>query len=137
MIPTTTIRSTRKRSLLAIAAIGLLPACAADTGADPQLPPAAAEGRSVARSKGCSACHGSDGGGGVGPPFVGLYGSEVAIQGQDDTVTADRDYLVRSIVEPSAQLVEGYNLPMPRTELTDDEIDAMIAYIEALAEQAP
>jgi len=137
MIPTTTIRNTRKRSLLAVAAIGLLPACAADAGADPKLPPAAAEGRSVARSRGCAACHGTNGAGGVGPPFVGLFGSEVVVQGQDEPVIADRDYLVRAIVEPSAQLVEGYNLPMPRTELTDDEIDAVIAYIEALAELTP
>jgi cytochrome c oxidase subunit 2 len=137
MIPPTTIWTTMKRSLFVIAAIGLLPACAADAGADLDLPPAASEGRSVARSKGCAACHGADGAGGVGPPFVGLFGSEVVVQGQDEPVIADREYLVRSIVEPNAQLVEGYNLPMPRTELTDDEIDAVIAYIEALAELTP
>lgn len=101
------------------------------------LPPAALEGRSIVRSKGCAACHGADGIGTVGPSFVGLFGSEVAIQGSDVPVVADRDYLIESILEPSAKLREGYNLPMPRTELTDEEIDDVIAYIEALAEDTP
>jgi hypothetical protein len=52
-------------------------------------------------------------------------------------VIADREYLVESIDDPGAKLVEGYNLPMPRTELSDAEIDAVIAYIEALAEVSP
>lgn len=52
-------------------------------------------------------------------------------------MTADRDYLIEAIVEPDASLVDGYNLPMPRTELTTDEIDAVIAYIEELAEVDP
>ncbi len=85
---------------------------------------------------GCGACHGSDGGGGVGPAFVGLYGSEVTLA-DGDAVLADRDYLVESIVDPQAKIVEGYSLPMPRTELTDDEIDAVINYIEELSEVGP
>ena len=88
------------------------------------------------RSKGCAACHGANGGGGVGPPFAGLYGSEVVLQ-SGETVVADREYLVESIIDPGAKLVEGYNLPMPRTELTQAEIDAVITYIQALADVAP
>ena len=118
-----------------LAGVTLLTACGSST-TEPDLPPAAAEGRSLVRSKGCAACHGSSGDGGVGPAFVGLYGSEVPLQ-SGETVTADRDYLVESIVDPSAQLVEGYNLPMPRTDLSDDEIDAIIAYIEALTDVTP
>lgn len=111
-----------------------LSACGAnDAGAGADLPPAAIEGRDVVRSNGCAACHGSNGQGGVGPPFVGLFGSQVPIQDRDEPVLADRAYLVESIREPSAKLVEGHNVPMPRTELTDDELDAVIAYIEALA----
>ena len=96
------------------------------------------------RSKGCASCHGSDGGGGVGPTFVALFGSETVVdiktEGADGeitaeqtVVTADRDYLVESITDPSAKTAEGYSLPMPRTELTQTEIDAIITYIEALA----
>lgn len=96
------------------------------------------------RNKGCASCHGSDGGGGVGPTFVDLFGSETTVDietaGADGEVTteqavviADREYLVESITDPSAKTVEGYSLPMPRTELTQTEIDAIITYIEALA----
>lgn len=127
----------RTISILALLGVGLLPACgAADPAADVDLPPAAVAGRDVIRSKGCAACHGSNGDGGVGPSLVGLFRAEVLLQ-DHDPVIADREYLVESIVDPGAKLVEGYNLPMPRTELSDTEIDAVIAYIVALAEVSP
>lgn len=127
----------RTISMLALLGVGLLSACgAADPAADLDLPPAAEEGRDVVRSKGCAACHGSNGDGGVGPSFVGLFGAEVPLHDREPVI-ADREYLVESIDDPGAKLVEGYNLPMPRTELSDAEIDAVIAYIEALAEVSP
>lgn len=98
------------------------------------------------RSKGCASCHGSNGGGGVGPTFIDLFGSDVAVEMKVDgaegtteqtVVTADRDYLVESITDPSAKTVDGFSLPMPRTELTQTEIDAIITYIEALAPTPP
>lgn len=127
----------RTISMLAVLAVAFLTACGADDStADIELPPAAEAGRSLFRSKGCAACHGSNAQGGVGPALAGLFGTEVPIQGRDP-VTADRDYLVESIVDPGAQLVEGYNLPMPTTKLSDAEIDEIVAYIEALAEVTP
>jgi cytochrome c oxidase subunit 2 len=128
--------TTIRRLAIALSCTAALVACGANSAADVVLPPAAAEGRDVVRSNGCAACHGRNGGGGVGPTFVGLFGSEVSIQG-GETVIADRDYLVESIREPSAKLVEGFNLPMPTNRLDDDQIDAVIAYIEALAEVTP
>ena len=124
------------RTITIIAALGLtiLPACAGnDPSAEIELPPAADEGRGLFRSKGCAACHGSDAEGGVGPPLIGLAGTEVQVQG-GETVIADREYLVESIVDPGAKLVEGYNLPMPTTNLSDAEIDDIVTYIEALTE---
>lgn len=121
---------------LLLAATALIAGCGANDEAATDLTPAALEGRDVMRSKGCAACHGSNGGGGVGPTFAGLYRSEVQLQG-GETVIADGDYLVESIVDPGAKLVEGYSLPMPRTELTQAEIDAVITYIQALADVAP
>lgn len=126
------------RTQVGVVAMALvLGACGANSADADDLSPAALAGRSVARGNGCAACHGSNGQGGVGPPFVGLFGSERPIEGSDVPVVADREYLVESIVEPSAKVVEGYNLPMPRVELSDREIDDLIAYIEALAEDAP
>lgn len=125
----------RRCVALALVAVAAMVGCGA-AEVVPDLPPAALEGRRVVQSKGCAACHGSDGGGGVGPAFVGLFGTDVALQ-SGATVIADREYLTQAILEPSAELVEGYNLPMPRTELSAEEVDAVIAYIEALAEVAP
>ena len=127
------VRTNPRRVAAVVAAATLaLGACGANDAGGPDLTPAAAEGRTVMRSKGCASCHGSNGGGGVGPALTGLFGAEVPLE-DGSTVVADRDYLVESIVDPSAKRVEGYSLPMPRTELTDDEIDAIITYIEALA----
>lgn len=93
-------------------------------------------GKAIARSNGCAACHGSDGQGQVGPAFVGLFGSEVTLE-DGSVVTADAEYLRRSVTDPDAQVVDGYNLPMPTTKLTDAEIDQIVAYIESLADEAP
>ncbi len=88
------------------------------------------------RSRGCASCHGSDGGGGVGPALAGVIGSTVLLA-DGTSVAADRDYLVESITEPSAKIVEGYTLPMPKTDLSSEEIDAIIAYIEVLSPPTP
>lgn len=116
--------------LLAFGAVALLPACAANSQRS-VLSPAAEQGRSIANSNGCGSCHGTAGEGGVGPNFVGLSGSTVLLA-DGSSVTADRAYLVESIKHPGAKLVEGYRLPMPTNRLTDDQIDSVIAYIEAL-----
>lgn len=123
------------RVVLALVSVSILGACGSNADSV-ELSAAGQEGRSVVRSKGCASCHGSDGGGGVGPAFVALAGSEVPLE-DGTTVVADREYLVESIVDPQAKIVAGYNLPMPRTELTDEEIDAVIDYIEELAGVEP
>ena len=122
------------RIAMTLAAAGLAvgaAACGSDTPAV-QLSDAAAAGRSLMRSSGCAACHGSDGGGGVGPAFVGLFMSGRPLS--DGTiVTADRDYLVESIMMPGMKQVEGYSLPMPSNSLTRDEVDLIVGYIVELA----
>jgi cytochrome c oxidase subunit 2 len=121
------------RVVIALASVSILAACGSNGDESIDLSPAELEGRGVVRSKGCASCHGSNGGGGVGPGFVGLAGSEVLLD-DGDVVVADRDYLVESMTDPQAKIVEGYRLPMPRTELTPEEIDAVVTYIEALTE---
>ena len=51
------------------------------------------------------------------------------------TVTADADYLRRAIVDTDAEIVAGSNTAMPAVELTDDEVAAMLTWIEALADE--
>lgn len=94
---------------------------------------AAQRGERLARSNGCAGCHGQDFGGGAGPGWVGLAGSEVVLV-DGTTLVADDAYLTRAIAEPAADLTEGYNLKMPANNLTDAEIADIVAYINTLAD---
>lgn len=109
-------------------AAALLGACAAD---EPKLSADAAEGRRIAADSGCWSCHGTDGKGGVAPGWNGLAGSTVPLS-SGSSVVADEAYLHRSIVDPAAETVEGYNLDMPANDLTVEEALAVVAYIMEL-----
>ncbi len=94
-----------------------------------------AEGEKLMARYACSSCHSSDGSRIVGPTFKGLYGSSVTVlvDGQERTVRADEAYLERSIREPNAEIVKGYQPLMPgQPNLTAEEVRAMIAYIKSL-----
>ena len=88
-------------------------------------------GRDLVASNGCAACHGADGGGGVGPSWVGLAGSDVELV-DGTTVVADESFLRRSILEPEAELVAGYGVVMPGNVLEPYQVDALVAYIRSL-----
>ncbi len=114
---------------LAIALASLAGCGNDDSGAS--LPGEAQQGRDIVRTHGCSACHGTNGQGGVGPALAGLYGSQVPLA-DGSTVVADDDYLAESIRTPGATKVAGSNIDMPANDLDDDQIAAVIAYIRAL-----
>ena len=65
---------------------------------------------------------------GAGPSWVGLAGSTVELD-DGSTPVADEAYLRRSISEPQAQRVAGYTIAMPENGLSEDEVDAIVAYI--------
>ncbi len=89
-------------------------------------------GRGVAKDAGCNSCHGADGEGGVGPVWTGLAGSDVTLE-DGSVVTADRDYLIRAITDPSAEKVQGSTVAMPLANLTDDQVSLIVTYIEELS----
>ena len=90
-----------------------------------------ATGQSLAQSRGCTACHSVDGSSGVGPSWKGLYGKQETMA-DGSVVLADEAYLKRSIRDPAAQVVKGYPPIMPKTELGDDELAALLAFIESM-----
>ncbi len=113
----------------ALLAVGL--ACGSDD-ADAELSPEAERGREISNTNGCAACHGTNGQGGAGPAWQGLYGAEVELE--DGTlVVADEAYLKRAIVDPDAERRAGSQLRMPMNDLDAEEVAAVIAYIRALA----
>jgi len=103
-----------------------------DAAGDTPMSEAGARGHAIAKSNGCAGCHGSDGQGGVGPTWVGLYGSEVELA-DDTTVVADDEYLERAISDPGADIVKGASVKMPSNDLSDEQIADVIAYIRDLS----
>lgn len=137
-------RSSISRTALAVAVTSALAFAAAACGSDgdtssptpagdDSVASAVARGEQIARSRGCAGCHGQDFDGGAGPSWVGLAGSEVTLA-DGSTIVADEDYLVRAIAEPNADLLEGYSLRMPANNLSDAEIDDVVAFITSLAD---
>jgi cytochrome c oxidase subunit 2 len=99
-------------------------------------PPALLRGPDLLAAKGCVTCHSLDGSRLIGPSFKGLPGrrTRVTSGGADREITADEAYLRRSILEPRADLVKGYDPVMPeqRDLLTDEELDEIIATLLGL-----
>lgn len=114
----------------------LLVGCGDDDGGSGEsgevsLSPAGEEGREIAQRNGCTSCHSVDGGDGIGPTWSGLAGSEVTLD-DGTAVTADEEYLRTAIVEPNAQIVEGFRGIMPERRLDPAEVDAMVTYLQEL-----
>jgi cytochrome c oxidase subunit 2 len=63
-------------------------------------------------------------------------GTEVALE-DGQSVTADMEYIRRSIIDPHSQLVEGYGAIMPTYEgqINEEELLTLIEYIGSLSEE--
>ena len=53
------------------------------------------------------------------------------------TVLADETYLRRAIREPQAQVVKGFPPVMPPAILSDEEVAALVAYLQSLGSPTP
>jgi cytochrome c oxidase subunit 2 len=109
-----------------------------DTPSGPPFTALGKQGKEAAVRNSCVGCHGRSGEGGAnnaGPAWVGLFGSEVQLA-DGTTVTADRDYLIESIVDPHAKQVAGYTQKMPVDAVAEADVLAIVAYIEELATPA-
>ena len=106
---------------------------AAETGAGENLH---IVGEQLAKSKGCNACHSVDGTKLIGPSYKGLYGKSetVVTAGAERTITIDDAYIKRSMLDPAADLVKGYQPLMPSQQglVSEGEIKALTAYIKSL-----
>jgi hypothetical protein len=108
------------------------------------LPPAATSeisldrGRTLAAEFGCLGCHSLDGStaGRPGPTFRGLLG-QVRRLNDGRELAADEAYLVRSILNPADDIVEGYagrEIAMPSYQGVLDErgLQSLILYLKSL-----
>jgi mono/diheme cytochrome c family protein len=90
-------------------------------------------GRTLFQERGCAACHEPELCG-VGPSLDGLFGSAVQDQRRGVTIV-DESYVREAILNPSATVALGYPPTMPTFagQLTEAELQALIAYIKSLS----
>ncbi|MDF1595648.1 MAG: cytochrome c [Acidimicrobiia bacterium] len=112
----------RVTALLSAVAIGLA-GCAqsADWSED------TVRGEALVRELGCLACHGQEDG--VGPAWTGAWGTSRRLA-DGSTVVFDGAYIRSSVLEPAAQVVMGFDPVMPSFSLTEDDLAAIVAYLE-------
>lgn len=115
---------------LAAAAAASAPPAAGDAGGR------VAQGRALADAKGCVACHTVDGSARVGPSWKGLYGKTENMR-DGSTALVDEAYLRSFIRDPQARGVKGFPPVMPKVELSDEELAALVAYIQSLGSAPP
>ncbi len=89
-------------------------------------------GQALVAASGCAACHSINGAAGIGPTWLGLFGSQVELT-DGSVVTADEAYIHESIKTPQAKIVRGFETQlMPTYGFTDDQINDIVAYIKTL-----
>jgi len=99
-----------------------------------------AAGKLLIESKACIACHTTNGTKLVGPSFKGIYGHKVIIEtdGKEREITVDDAYIRRSILDPSADVVKGFQkgqMVSYKGQLNDDDINKIIEYIKTLGDE--
>ncbi len=109
------------------------PAAMATAPAGTPSPALVQTGQALMQQLGCVGCHSVNGSKQVGPTFKGLYGSQVTLN-NGQTVTADAAYIRQSILQPNSQIVQGFqpNIMPNFGQLSDQQVQALIAYIESL-----
>jgi cytochrome c oxidase subunit II len=91
------------------------------------------QGRNVAVSQGCLKCHSVDGSRHIGPSWLDLYERQEKLS-TGELVKADEAYLTRSMMDPAAQIVDGYQNVMPsfQGKMSPPEVAAIVEYIKSL-----
>ena len=90
-------------------------------------------GQVAMENYGCFGCHSLDGSKQVGPSFQDIAGREtvVEINGEEKIVKANREYILRAINEPNAEIVKGYPPAMPpyAGSIGDEELGQMADFL--------
>ncbi len=94
------------------------------------------EGARLFQVKGCVACHTTDGTPKIGPSFKGVFGKQETVirSGQERQITVDEAFIKQTLLHPEIDRVKGFPpiMPSQQGQLTDKEINEIIAYIKSL-----
>jgi cytochrome c oxidase subunit II len=94
-------------------------------------------GRDLFENKlGCASCH-QGGQNQRGAKVEGIYGTDVKLA-NGQMVRVDDEYIRNSILNPSAQIVEGFQPIMPtfKGQITEEQLVQLVAYIKSLSSNA-
>ncbi len=101
-----------------------------------------ARGKWLYEKKACKGCHyaGAEGAQGPGPTYNGSWGKPVPLAAGGE-VTFDENYVSESILNPIAKARKGYEtasaMPSYKGQLKEDQIEAIIAFIQSLQASEP
>jgi cytochrome c oxidase subunit 2 len=97
--------------------------------------PLATAGEALFQQLGCVTCH-AEVAGARGPALTGLFGKPVKMK-TGRTVVADEGYLRESIVNPRANVVDGYEAIMPTFKglVSEEGLLQLVAYIKSLGDE--
>ena len=98
------------------------------------LSPEAQRGRTVANDNGCFACHSTDGSAVTGPTWLDLWGGTVELNDGTSRVR-DEAYIRKSIIDPGAELVMGWPATMVPAELTEEDLQSLLNYLQTLTSE--
>jgi cytochrome c oxidase subunit 2 len=98
------------------------------------------QGLTIMKFQGCMACHSTDGSKIVGPSYLNLFGKQQVVtrNGADVTITADEEYIKRSILDPNAEIVKGYPKGLMQSykgKISDADLAKIIEYLKTLNEK--
>ncbi len=98
-----------------------------------EKPVAASPGKGLLQKHGCLGCHSLDGSASVGPTFQGISGRQVTVATEDKnrTLNTDRAYLEKAIVDPGADIVEGFPPAMPSyaDRIPAEDLEGILDYL--------
>lgn len=90
------------------------------------------KGENLYNKYGCGVCHSLEGKEIYGPPLNEIYNKEIKVirEGQEFTIVADREYLIKAINDPRSEKVSGYqNKDMPIPVFSKEETEILVDYI--------
>jgi|ERR1700726_3793383 len=112
--------------LRVVEAANFKPELPAPATAKPELP-----GYRLLDAKDCLTCHSVDGSDGIGPSFKGLYGQSQKLADGSSVKVTDK-FVREKILKPDANVIAGFDPVMPKTEITDEEIEEITEYLQTL-----
>lgn len=97
------------------------------------------QGLAVLKKNGCNACHSQDGSKLVGPSYLGGWGNtRTVVTGREEReVTMNEEYVQRSIYDPNADVVKGFNKGLMLSYegmVSEEEVKLIVEYLKELNE---